>query len=181
MLAPTVIGGEAVAPWAVFDLQSEGASAFRYKTPDGAWVPWQLVAGRVLVPLPDTGAANVTVAFQAEDLAGNVAARTASVGYKAVPHETVQEYDQYKGSLRVCVPIMVIGVLLAAYGGLMAWRRRRPGMAMLGAIGALLAGGLGILGAVLAVVALAAITLSRDEFEEPGAPPPRDKGDAPKE
>ena len=181
LLAPTVIGGEAVAPFALIDLQSDGASAFRYRLPDGSWVPWQLVASRVLVPLPDTGATNVTVGFQAMDLAGNVATGTASVGYMAIPHLTVQEYDQYKGSLRVCVPIMVIGVVLAAYGGLMAWRRRRPGMAMLGAIGALLAGGLGILGAILAVVALAAITLSRDEFEETGAPPPKEKGGTPEE
>ena len=181
MLAPTVIGGEAVAPWAQIDLQSEGANAFRYRMPDGSWVPWQLVATRVLVPLPDTGAMNVTVDFQAIDLAGNVATGTARVGYMAIPHETAQEYDQYKTSLNVCIPVMVIGVVMAAYGGLMAWRRRRPGMAMLGAIGALLAGGLGILGAILAVVALAAITLSRDEFEETGAPPPKDKGGTPEE
>ena len=181
MLAPTVIGGDAVAAWAVIDLQSDGASAFRYRMPDGSWVPWQLVAARVLVPLPDTGAANVTVGFQAKDLAGNLATGTARVGYMAIPHATVQEYDQYKGSLRVCIPIMVIGVVLAAYGGLMAWRRRRPGMAMLGAIGALLAGGLGILGAILAVIALAAITLSRDEFEETGAPPPKERGGTPGE
>jgi prolipoprotein diacylglyceryltransferase len=99
----------------------------------------------------------------------------------AIPHATAQEYDQYKSSLNVCIPVMVIGVTLAAYGGLMAWRRRRPGMAMLGAIGALLAGGLGILGAILAVIALAAITLSRDEFEEQGAPPPKEKGGTPEE
>ena len=183
MLAPLVVGGASVAPFAVIDPQAEGASAFRYQSPDGSWVPWQLAAGRVLVPLPDTGAANVTVRLQAKDLAGNVRSGSVSIGYMAIPHQTVQEYDQYKGSLRVCIPVMVIGVILSAYGGLMAWRRRRPGMAMLGAIGALLAGGLGILGAILAVVALAAITLSRDEFEEGGVPPPKagDEGKPPEE
>jgi len=181
LLAPTVVGGDAVAPWALIDPQTEGASAFRYRMPDGSWVPWQLVSSSVLVPLPGTDDANVTVGFQAMDLAGNVVERTASVGYMAISHATAQEYDQYKGSLNVCIPVMVIGVILAAYGGLMAWRRRRPGMAMLGAIGALLAGGLGILGAILAVIALAAITLSRDEFEEPGAPPPKERGETPEE
>jgi hypothetical protein len=172
VLAPTVVGGKAVSTFAELDLQTEGASYVRYSLPAGGWVPWQLVESRILVPLADTGSLTTSAKLQVMDLAGNVATSTVNVTYEAIPLWRSDEYGQYVGTLRVCVPVMVIGVILCLNGAWCAWKRRRPGMAMLGAIGALLASGLGIVGAVLAVVALATITLSRDEFEEAGKKPP---------
>jgi hypothetical protein len=66
---------------------------------------------------------------------------------------------------------MVIGTVLAFLGGYMAFKRTRPTLAMVGCIGALLATGFGLIGAVLAFLALALIMLSREEFELPAPPP----------
>lgn len=70
----------------------------------------------------------------------------------------------------ICVPIQGLGILLAFLGGYMSFKRRRPNLVILGAIGALLAG-YGIVGALCAAVALIFVMFSREEFEAPAPPP----------
>jgi hypothetical protein len=161
------------------NMTATGARSFRYTLPDGSWSPWQLVAPRVLVPLQER-VEEASFTLEAVDAVGNSAVLPLTVEYVPIPSQKVDEWAQYQGTLRVCGPLMVVGIILAIAGGYMAFKRQRAGIAMLGAIGALLAAGLGIAGALLAVVALAAITLSRDEFEDASsmAPPPARKGKA---
>ncbi len=176
------VGGDAVSTYADVNVTATGARSFRYTLPDGSWSPWQLVAPRVLVPLQE-GVESASFTVEAVDAAGNVASQRLTAKYVPIEHQTVDEWAQYQGTLRVCGPLMVIGIILAIAGGYMAYKRRRPGIAMLGAIGALLAAGLGIAGALLAVVALAAITLSREEFAEAATaiPPPSARKGKPEE
>jgi len=164
-LAATV-PANATALFADVSISAPDADAFRYSMPGGGWSEWQLVADRALVPLPDTGRSTATITVQARDLAGNVAEAQATATLTAIKGQDEKEYARYVANLRVCVPLVLIGVIFSALGGWACWKRRRPGLAMLGSLGAMLASGFTIWGAIFAVVALAAITLSRDEFEE---------------
>jgi hypothetical protein len=156
----------ATALFADILITAPDAQAFRYSLPGGGWSEWQLVAARALVPLPDARRPTTTVTMQAKDIAGNVAEAQVTATLTAIKGHDVDEYGRYVANLRVCVPLIIIGVIFSALGGWACWKRRRAGLAMLGSLGAMLASGFTIWGAIFAVVALAAITLSRDEFEE---------------
>jgi len=160
--APT----NATTLFADVSITAPDARAFRYSLPGGGWSEWQLVEARALVPLPDDRRPTTTVTMQAKDVAGNVAETHVTATLTAIKGHDVDEYGRYVANLRVCVPLIIIGVIFSALGGWACWKRRRAGLAMLGSLGAMLASGFTIWGAIFAVVALAAITLSRDEFEE---------------
>ena len=163
------IPANATALFADVIVSTAEGHAIRYALPGGGWSAWQLWTpsmNRVLVPLPDTGQTTATVVVQTKDTAGNTLERSATATLTAIKGQVTKEYERYVANLRVCVPLIIIGVLFSAVGGWACMRRRRPGLAMLGSLGAMLASGFTIWGAIFAVVALAAITLSRDEFEE---------------
>ncbi len=176
-LAPFVVGETAIAPWAHINVSGEGATYVRYRMPDGAFVPWQLYSDRLLVPIPAEGDSN-SVDVEVMDRALNVASATVTVPYETIPEYYVDDSEPSTSGLLVCLPIIVLGIILTFLGGYMALKRRRPGLAMLGAIGALMASGLNPYALIAAVVALVLITLSREEFEEfapmPEEPEPED-------
>jgi hypothetical protein len=84
----------------------------------------------------------------------------------------VDDHAGFYNNLKICLPIQGIGILLALFGAMMAYKRKRPTMVMLGAMGALLAG-YGIVGAIIAAAALVFVMMSREEFEMPGPAPER--------
>ena len=168
-LSPRSTGGPAVTNETTFDPDAD-APFIRYLRPDGTWSAWQWTMPEVLIPIDDSGK-NASVTFQAKDRAGNVNERAGTVDVKQQELFEVDDYGAIKTNIRICIPIQAIGVILAFYGGLMAYRRQRPTMVMIGAMGALLAV-YSLVGAIIAAVALGLVMFSRDEFEVPGAPPP---------
>ncbi len=175
------IPDNATAPFADLYIEAPDARAIRYSLPGGAWSPWQLARGRALVPLDDNRLSKGTFTVQAMDLAGNVAEARVTATLTELKGQKEDDYAKYTANLRVCVPLIVMGVIFSIVGGWACWRRRRPGLAMLGSLGAMLASGFTIWGAIFAVVALAAITLSRDEFEDSAAARAAKKEEAPEE
>ena len=146
------------------------SKALRSSLPGGGWSVWQLVTEELLIPINDTmNKYNVT--FEVVDLAGNLVVGTAEVEVVHQKEHVVDDYDRFYTNLKICIPIQVLGVVLALIGGWSAWKRRSPNMVILGAIGALLAG-YGIVGALVAAIALVFVMFSRDEFETPVPPPP---------
>jgi hypothetical protein len=176
-LAPFVIGEKAIAPWAHINVSAEGAAFLRYKMPDGTFVPWQLYSDKLLVPIPAEGDSN-TVEVEVMDRALNTAKDTVTVEYEPIPVYRRDDTNESSTGLLVCLPIIILGIILTFLGGYMALKRKRPGLAMLGAIGALLASGLNPYALIAAVIALVLVTLSREEFEEfaptPEEPEPED-------
>ena len=174
---PESTRGPAVTDEATFNPGSPDGFFIRYRTnyelETGDWSAWQLYGDEVLVAIDDSGdLKNATVTFQVKDKAGNV--RTAD-GVVAVKHQDEQFVDDYGGfytNLKICLPIQGIGILLAVFGAMMSYKRKRPTMVMLGAMGALLAG-YGIIGAIIAAAALVLVMMSREEFEQPGPAPER--------
>ncbi len=176
-LEPEATRGPAVTNEATFDPGSLTASFIRFRADiDGEptqWSPWQAYMDEVLVTIDDGsegGKANVT--FQARDRAGNVRTATAQVTVKHQKEFYRNDHEAFYNNLMICLPVQGIGVVLAAFGAMMAFKRRRPTMVMLGAMGALLAG-YGLIGAIIAAAALVLIMMSREEFEMPGPAPER--------
>ncbi len=172
-LDPEATGGAAVTDEATFDPRSDEAPFIRHRSiidgEDGPWSAWQLYLDEVLVWIDDTGD-EASVTFEARDQAGN---RVDADGVVEVRHQEeflVNDYERFYDNLMICVPIQGLGILLAFMGGYMAFKRRRPNLVILGAIGALLAG-YGIVGALCAAVALVFVMFSREEFEAPAPPP----------
>ncbi|UCC92588.1 MAG: hypothetical protein JSW25_07950, partial [Thermoplasmata archaeon] len=176
-LEPVSTRGPAVTNEATFDPSSVDAVFIRHRTvfgnDSGDWSVWQVYMDEVLVPVDDSGEAEqATVTFQAMDQAGNV--RTAD-GVVTIKRQELQVTDDHAGfynNLMICLPIQAIGIILAVFGAMMAYKRKRPTMVMLGAMGALLAG-YGIVGAIIAAAALVFVMMSREEFEMPGPAPER--------
>jgi hypothetical protein len=140
---------------------------------EAAWSPWQAYVDEVLVHIDDSGKAKVaTVTFQAMDRAGNVASADADVTVKHQGEYFRNDHEAFYNNLMICLPIQGVGVVLAAFGAMMAYKRKRPTLVMLGAMGALLAG-YGIIGAIIAAAALVLVMMSREEFEMPGPAPVR--------
>ena len=111
--------------------------------------------------------------FQARDPAGNLHTADGEVEVKHQDEFVVNDYDRFYENLKICIPVQLLGVILAFIGGYSAFRRRSPNLVILGAIGALLAG-YGIIGAVVAAIALVFVMFSREEFEKPVPPPPEE-------
>jgi uncharacterized membrane protein YjjP (DUF1212 family) len=128
----------------------------------------------VLVAIDDIDpeATEATVTFQGRDLAGNMASAEGVVTIKRQKEYSVDDHAGFYNNLMICLPIQAIGILLATFGAMMARKRKRPTMVMLGAMGALLAG-YGIIGAIIAAAALVLVMTSREEFEAPGPAPER--------
>ena len=169
-LDPIRTRGDAVTSWATFDLQAQNVTHLRYRLLDGSWSAWRLYVDEVLVPINDS-TNTATVGFEVMDRAGNVGSGTGTLNVLVLEQTISDEYGNYKSSLTFCLPIMAIGTILAFMGGWMAYKRTRPTLAMVGCIGALLATGFGMMGAVMAFLALALIMLSREEFEKPAPAP----------
>lgn len=169
-IEPTFTRGPAVTDEATFSAPSEGGAFLRYGLPDGTWSAWQLQTSELLVPIDDSGD-SYTVTFQVMDLAGNVAEGTATVTVLHQKEQLIDDHARFYSNLMVCIPVQLLGVILAFLGGWSAWKRRSPNMVILGAIGALLAG-YGIVGALVAAIALVFVMFSREEFETPAPPPP---------
>jgi hypothetical protein len=176
-LEPESTRGPAVTNEATFDPGTVDGMFIRYKSVfEGMatdWSPWQMYMDEVLVPVDDSGdKRNATVMFQAMDLAGNVQSADGQVTIKHQELDFTDDYEGFYNNLLICLPIQAIGILLAVFGAMMAYKRKRPTMVMLGAMGALLAG-YGIVGAVIAAAALVFVMMSREEFEMPGPAPER--------
>jgi hypothetical protein len=176
-LDPRSTRGPAVTNEATFDPGSANAMFIRYQPViDGVetnWSAWQLYMDEVLVPVDDSGdKTNSTVMFQAMDLAGNIETANGHVTIKRLEVQLVDDHAGFYKNLLICLPIQGIGILLAIFGAMMAYKRKRPTMVMLGAMGALLAG-YGIVGAIFAAAALVLVMMSREEFEMPGPAPER--------
>ncbi|NIP35020.1 MAG: hypothetical protein GWN18_08785 [Thermoplasmata archaeon] len=176
-LEPEATRGPAVTNEATFDPGSLNASFIRYRADfsgePAQWSSWQAYMDEVLVTIDDEsegGMANVT--FQAMDRAGNVETAKAQVTIKHQKEFYRNDHEAFYNNLMICLPIQAIGIVLAAFGAMMAFKRRRPTMVMLGAMGALLAG-YGLIGAIIAAAALVLIMMSREEFEMPGPAPER--------
>lgn len=170
-LEPTSTRGAAVTDQATFNPGTEDAWFIRYSLPDGTWSEWQLKTDEVLVPIDDSDS-EATVIFEGMDKAGNTASANGVVEVKRQKVSEVDDHAGYYNNLKLCLPIQGIGIILAGFGALMAYRRQRPTMVMLGAMGALLAG-FGIIGAIIAAAALVLVMMSREEFEMPGPAPER--------
>lgn len=170
-IQPVSTRGAAVTGEATFDPGTEEAWFIRYTLPGGGWSAWQLYLDEVLVPIDD-GGAEATVIFEGMDKAGNTASANGVVEVKRQKLFEVDDHAGYYNNLKICMPIQGIGIILAGFGALMAYRRQRPTMVMLGAMGALLAG-YGIIGAIIAAAALVLVMMSREEFEMPGPAPER--------
>jgi hypothetical protein len=176
-LDPESTRGPAVTSEATFAPNSERASFIRYRPVlqegEANWSEWQAYMEEVLVPVDDGGDATVaTVTFQAMDRAGNVATADGDVTVTRQEEFFRNDHEAFYNNLMICLPIQGVGVLLAAFGAMMAYRRKRPTLVMLGAMGALLAG-YGIVGAIIAAAALVLVMMSREEFEMPGPAPVR--------
>ena len=174
-LDPVRTQGDAVTSWAIFDLRAQGAYTMRYRLQDGGWSAWQLVVDEVVVPIDDTNK-SATVTFEVMDKAGNRATATGTVNILSLQQTETDYYEVYKSSIRFCLPIMIIGAILAFLGGYMAFKRKRPTLAFIGCVGALIATGFGqtdfgLEGAIMGFLALALIMLSRDEFDQPAPAP----------
>jgi len=174
---PTSTRGPAVTDEATFDPGSLDAMFIRHRTnyedKDGEWSAWQVYMDEVLVSVDDSGnMKNTTVTFQFKDQAGNVQTADGVVAVKRQKEQFVDDYGGFYTNLKICLPIQGIGILLAVFGAMMAYKRKRPTMVMLGAMGALLAG-YGIIGAIFAAAALVLVMMSREEFEQPGPAPER--------
>ncbi len=174
-LEPDWTNGPAVTNEATFDPGADELPFIRYR-PVGIetaeWSAWQLYMAEVLVPIDDTGDTAI-VTFQARDPAGNIQTADGEVEVKHQKEFVVDDYDRFYENLKICIPVQVLGVILAFIGGYSAFKRRRPNLVILGAIGALLAG-YGIVGALVAAIALVFVMFSRDEFEAPVPPPPEE-------
>ena len=173
-LEPESTGGPAVTNEATFNPGTLDADFFRYSLPDGNWSAWQVYMNEVLVEIDDSDpeATEATVMFQGRDRAGNMASANGVVTIKHQKEHNVDDHAGFYSNLMICIPIQAIGILLAIFGGMMAYKRKRPTMVMLGAMGALLAG-YGIVGAIIAAAALVIVMMSREEFEMPGPAPER--------
>lgn len=169
VVSPRSTRGPAVTEEATFDPGIE-VRYFRYALPDGNWSAWQFRMSEVLVPVDDIGD-EAQVTFQAMDRYGNSEVRNGTVEVKHQDQWEVDDYGRFFTNLKICIPIQAIGVILAFFGGLMAYRRKRPTMVMVGAMGALIAA-YGLIGAIVAATALALVMFSREEFEVPGPRPP---------
>jgi hypothetical protein len=175
--APSATRGPAVTNEATFDPGSTDGLFIRYtrvlENGTTEWSAWQAYLDEVLTTIDDSGDADsATVTFQVKDLAGNVRTADGEVTIKRQKEQFVDDHAGFYNNLKICLPIQSIGILLAVFGAMMAYRRRRPTMVMLGAMGALLAG-YGIIGAIVAAAALVIIMMSREEFEQPGPSPER--------
>ncbi len=172
-LEPEATGGAAVTDEATFDPSSNEAPFIRHRPlidgEDGPWSAWQLYMNEVLIWIDDSGD-EASVTFEAMDQAGNLVEADAVVEVRHQEEFLVNDYERFYDNLMICIPIQGLGILLAFLGGYMAFKRRRPNLVILGAIGALLAG-YGIVGALCAAVALVFVMFSRDEFEAPTPPP----------
>ncbi len=176
-LDPESTRGPAVTNEATFNPNGQNASFIRYRPlvegQETDWSPWQMYMDEVLVPIDDSGdGKNATVSFQAKDLAGNLRTADGDVTVKRQDEFHRDDHAAFYNNLMICLPIQGIGIVLAVFGAMMAYKRRRPTMVMLGAMGALLAG-YGIIGAIMAAAALVLIMMSREEFEMPGPAPER--------
>lgn len=173
-MVPVSTGGPAVTNEATFDPGTLDAEFIRYSLPDGSWSEWQTYMDEVLVKINDSDpeAEKATVMFQGMDLAGNVVSASGVVTIKHQKEQFFDDHGGFYGNLMICIPIQAVGILLAIFGAMMAWKRKRPTMVMLGAMGALLAG-YGIIGAIIAAAALVIVMTSREEFEVPGPAPER--------
>lgn len=173
-MAPEATRGPAVTNEATFDPKTLDADLIRYSLPDGNWSAWQMYMDEVLVAIDDIDpeATEATVTFQGRDLAGNMASAEGVVTIKRQKEHSVDDHAGFYNNLMICLPIQAIGILLATFGAMMARKRKRPTMVMLGAMGALLAG-YGIIGAIIAAAALVLVMTSREEFEAPGPAPER--------
>jgi hypothetical protein len=176
-LDPMSTRGPAVTDEATFNPNSQTATFIRYRPivegEETEWSPWQTYMDEVLVAIDDSGdRTNATVSFQAKDRAGNVRTADGDVTIKRQKEFHRDDHGAFYNNLMICLPIQGIGIVLAVFGAMMAYKRRRPTMVMLGAMGALLAG-YGIIGAIIAAAALVLIMMSREEFEMPGPAPER--------
>lgn len=176
-LDPMSTRGPAVTDKATFNPNSQTATFIRHRPiiegQETEWSPWQTYMDEVLVTIDDSGdGTNATVRFQAKDRAGNVRTADGDVTIKRQKEFYRDDHGAFYNNLMICLPIQGIGIVLAAFGAMMAYKRRRPTMVMLGAMGALLAG-YGIIGAIIAAAALVLIMMSREEFEMPGPAPER--------
>jgi hypothetical protein len=176
-LEPRSTGGPAVTNEATFDPGSVDGLFIRYRPvfegEETEWSAWQMYMDEVLVPIDDSGdSRNATVMFQVMDRAGNVQSGDGIVTIKRQELQITDDHEGFYNNLLICLPIQAIGIVLAAFGAMMAYKRKRPTMVMLGAMGALLAG-YGIVGAVIAAAALVIVMMSREEFEMPGPAPER--------
>jgi hypothetical protein len=167
---PAPSKGPAVTDAVTIYPNSEEAALLRYWLHDGGWSAWQLPTEEVLVPIDDSGDETI-VNFEVIDWAGNQANDTTAVAVEHLAETEADAYGEFQQSLRLCLPIMGIGTVLAFLGGYMSFKRKRPTLAMIGCIGALLATGFGLIGAILAFVALALVMISREEFELPAPAP----------
>jgi hypothetical protein len=168
-LVPVTTSGPAVTDQVAIDPGSIDAYLIRYMLPDGNWSAWQTYLDKVLVPVDDTGS-NANITFEAMDRAGNVATESTEVDIKHLSVHEIDGHGDYYYQLKICIPVQIIGIILALFGAWMAIQRRRPTMVMLGAMGALLAG-YGLIGAIFAAAALVFVMMSREEFEMPGPAP----------
>lgn len=176
-LEPKSTRGPAVTNEATFDPNSLDAMFIRYRPvingEDADWSAWQVYMDEVLVEVDDSGdKEKAAVTFQAMDQAGNVGTADGEVTIKRQKEQFVDDHAGFYNNLKICLPIQGIGILLAVFGAMMAYKRKRPTMVMLGAMGALLAG-YGIVGAIIAAAALVFVMMSREEFEMPGPAPER--------
>ncbi|MCK4969137.1 MAG: hypothetical protein KAS77_01370, partial [Thermoplasmata archaeon] len=173
ILEPEATGGAAVTDETTFDPRSNEAPFIRHRPlidgEDGPWSAWQLYMDEVLIWIDDSGN-EASVTFEARDQAGNLVDADVVVEVRHQEEFLVNDYERFYDNLMICIPIQGLGILLAFLGGYMAFKRRRPNLVILGAIGALLAG-YGIVGALCAAVALVFVMFSRDEFEAPTPPP----------
>ena len=176
-LEPKSTRGPAVTNESTFDPDSLDAMFIRYRPvidgEDADWSAWQMYMDEVLVEVDDSGnKEKAVVTFQAMDQAGNVRTEDGEVTIKRQKEQFVDDYAGFYNNLKICLPIQGIGIILALFGAMMAYKRQRPTMVMLGAMGALLAG-YGIVGAIIAAAALVFVMMSREEFEMPGPAPER--------
>lgn len=174
---PSSTRGPAVTNEATFDPGSTDGLFIRFtrvlENGTAEWSAWQAYLDEILTTIDDEGDDDsATVTFQVKDQAGNVQTADGQVTIKRQKQQFVDDYEGFYNNLKICLPIQSIGILLAVFGAMMAYRRRRPTMVMLGAMGALLAG-YGIIGAIVAAAALVIIMMSREEFEQPGPSPER--------
>jgi hypothetical protein len=175
-LDPEPARGPAVTDRAIFrpmNVTQDAVYFIRYQTPVGTWSPWQLylkdIPGMV-IDVDDDGS-TTDVVFEAMNRAGETVTETGSIQVLHQAEEVDDVYASTMDQLKVCAPIMVVGVILALFGGYFAWNRKRPTLAMIGCIGALLASAFTLVGVGMAFIAIILIMFSREEFEQPAPAP----------
>jgi hypothetical protein len=175
-LDPRPARGPAVTSQAIFrpmNASQDMVYFVRYQRPRGDWSPWQLYLKDMpgMVIDIDDGASTAEVVFEARNRAGETVTNTGSIQVLHQSEEFSDVYTDTMNQLKLCTPIMIIGIILAFLGGYFAWHRRRPTLAMVGCIGALLASAFYLVSVGMAFVAIILIMFSREEFEQPGPAP----------